>query len=77
VGNESAIVKRDWWKWWEEDEPPRCDYILQTWDTAFEKNNRADFSAGTTWGVFYNPKDNNTANIIYSTHIRSEWSILS
>jgi predicted phage terminase large subunit-like protein len=64
VGNESAIVKRDWWKWWEEDEPPRCDYILQTWDTAFEKNNRADFSAGTTWGVFYNPKDNNTANII-------------
>jgi predicted phage terminase large subunit-like protein len=64
VGNESAIVKRDWWRIWEEDEPPQCDYILQTWDTAFEKHQRADFSAGTTWGVFYNPKDNNRPNII-------------
>lgn len=64
VGNESAIVKRDWWKWWEQDEPPRCEYILQTWDTAFEKHQRADYSAGTLWGVWYNEEDNNTANII-------------
>jgi predicted phage terminase large subunit-like protein len=64
VGNESAIVKRDWWKWWEEEKPPTCDYILQTWDTAFEKNNRADYSAGTTWGIFINDEDNSTANII-------------
>jgi predicted phage terminase large subunit-like protein len=64
VGNESAIVKRDWWKWWEKDEPPECDYILQTWDTAFEKTQRADYSAGTTWGVFTNDEDNSSANII-------------
>jgi predicted phage terminase large subunit-like protein len=64
VGNESAIVKRDWWKWWEADEPPECDYILQTWDTAFEKSQRADYSAGTTWGVFINDEDNSSANII-------------
>jgi predicted phage terminase large subunit-like protein len=64
VGNESAIVKRDWWKWWESDEPPRCDYILQTWDTAFEKTQRADYSAGTTWGVFINDEDNSLPNII-------------
>jgi predicted phage terminase large subunit-like protein len=64
VGNESAIIKRDWWKWWEADEPPRCDYILQTWDTAFEKTQRADYSAGTTWGVFTNDEDNSSANII-------------
>ena len=64
VGNESAIIKRDWWKWWEDEKPPQCDYILQTWDTAFEKNNRADYSAGTTWGVFTNDEDNSTANII-------------
>ena len=24
-----------------------------SWDTAFEKNNRADYSACTVWGVFY------------------------
>ena len=64
VSNESAIVKRDWWQWWEKDNPPQCEYILQTWDTAFEKNNRADFSAGTTWGVFNNPDDYDRPNLI-------------
>ena len=64
VGNESAIVKRDWWKWWEHDSPPYCDYILQTWDTAFEKHQRADYSAGTTWGVFYNDEDRGMPNLI-------------
>jgi predicted phage terminase large subunit-like protein len=64
IGNESAIVKRDWWKWWEKDNPPICDYILQSWDTAFEKNNRADYSAGTTWGIFNCEEDNFAPNII-------------
>ena len=64
VGNESAIIKRDWWKIWEQDRPPQCEYILQTWDTAFEKNNRADYSAGTTWGIFKNDEDYGTSNII-------------
>jgi predicted phage terminase large subunit-like protein len=64
VGNESAIVKRDWWKWWDGENPPQCDYILQTWDTAFEKHQRADFSASTTWGIFKNPEDHDQPNII-------------
>ena len=64
VGNESAIVKRDWWKWWEKDDPPKCEYILQSWDTAFEKTQRADYSAGTTWGVFSCEEDNFAPNII-------------
>jgi predicted phage terminase large subunit-like protein len=64
VGNESAIVKRDWWKWWEKDDPPQCDYILQSWDTAFEKTQRADYSAGTTWGIFDCEEDNFAPNII-------------
>jgi predicted phage terminase large subunit-like protein len=49
----SAIVKREWWQIWEGEDPPHCDFILQSWDTAFEKSNRADYSACTTWGVFY------------------------
>lgn len=64
IGNESAIIKRDWWKWWEKDDPPHCDYILQTWDTAFEKTQRADYSAGTTWGVFNLHEDHGAPNII-------------
>jgi predicted phage terminase large subunit-like protein len=53
----SAIVKRDWWKVWEGERPPPCDFILMSWDTAFEKNNRADYSACTVWGVFYQATD--------------------
>jgi predicted phage terminase large subunit-like protein len=64
VSNESAIVKRDWWKWWNKDKPPECDYILQSWDTAFEKNNRADYSVGTTWGVFNCEEDGFRPNLI-------------
>jgi predicted phage terminase large subunit-like protein len=53
----SAIVKREWWNVWEKDDPPPCNFILQAWDTAFEKSQRADFSALTTWGVFEQPDD--------------------
>jgi predicted phage terminase large subunit-like protein len=59
----AAIVKRDWWKRWERSDPPECDYILQAWDTAFEANTRSDFSACTTWGVFFND-DTSSYNII-------------
>jgi len=66
VSESSAIVKREWWKIWEKEDPPHCDFILQSWDTAFEKTNRADYSACTTWGVFYHPDDSGVAqaNII-------------
>jgi predicted phage terminase large subunit-like protein len=53
VSEASAIVKREWWQQWEDEDPPHCDFILQSWDTAFEKTNRSDYSACTTWGVFY------------------------
>jgi predicted phage terminase large subunit-like protein len=62
TSEEGALIKRDWWKVWEKEEPPPCDYILQSWDTAFSKSERADYSACTTWGVFYpneNPEDPN------------------
>lgn len=33
--------------------PPPCEFLIQSWDTAFLKTERADYSACTTWGVFY------------------------
>ncbi len=53
TSEEGAIVKREWWKIWEKDDPPHCEFIIQSWDTAFLKSERADYSACTTWGVFY------------------------
>ena len=40
--------------------------MIQSWDTAFLKTQRSDFSAGTTWGIFYKDDDTGTpqANII-------------
>jgi predicted phage terminase large subunit-like protein len=75
TSDSSAIVKREWWKKWPSDRPPECDYILQTWDTAFEKNTRADYSACTTWGIFYNDEDNGLPNIILlnAFKARMEW----
>ena len=69
----SAIVKREWWKEWEEEDPPQCEFVLQSWDTAFEKHNRADYSACTTWGVFYHPDDSGImqANIILLNAMRA------
>ena len=55
TSEEGAIIKRENWQIWEDDSPPSCEYIIQSWDTAFEKNNRADYSACTTWGVFKHP----------------------
>lgn len=52
TSEEGAIVKREYWKIWEGESPPPCEYIIQSWDTAFETSNRADYSACTTWGVF-------------------------
>jgi hypothetical protein len=66
VSESAAIVKREWWQEWPHNDPPHCEFILQSWDTAFEKTSRADYSACTTWGVFYQPDDSGVtqANII-------------
>ena len=57
TSEEGALVKREWWKTWEKKDPPPCQFIIQSWDTAFLKTQRADFSACTTWGVFYQEND--------------------
>ena len=58
TSEEGAIVKRDWWNIWESEIPPPCEFIIQSWDTAFLKTQRSDFSACTTWGVFLNEETN-------------------
>ena len=57
TSEEGALVKREWWRIWEQENPPNCEFMIQSWDTAFLKTQRADYSACTTWGVFYRPDD--------------------
>lgn len=60
----NAIIKREWWKWWEADHPPVCEFTIQAWDTAHEVKKVNDYSACSTWGVFYNDEDKHLPNII-------------
>ena len=60
----SAIVSRKHWRIWEGDEPPPCEYVIQSWDTAFETKNNSDYSACTTWGVWYNEEEGNAPQVI-------------
>ena len=64
TSEEGAMVKREWWKIWEKDLPPKCEFVIQSWDTAFTKNERSDYSACTTWGVFYLNENPNDPHII-------------
>lgn len=64
TGEEGAIIKREWWQSWDDEEPPKCEFIIQSWDTAFTKNERSDYSACTTWGVFYKDEDKKDPHII-------------
>jgi len=56
TSEEASVVKRDWWKLWEKEDPPKCEYVIMSLDAAAESHNRADFTALTTWGVFMNDR---------------------
>jgi len=64
TSSETAIIKKEWWKLWPEDSPPECEYVIQSWDTAFTKTERSDYSACTTWGVFYQEDEQKTGKML-------------
>jgi len=68
TSEEGAIVKREWWQKWEKEYPPECQFIIQSWDTAFLKTQRSDYSACTTWGVFLNEETNNYELILLDAY---------
>jgi predicted phage terminase large subunit-like protein len=72
TGDTSAICKREWWRVWEDSEPPDCEYIIQALDAAAELKNNADFTSITTWGVFWNDKEA-AHNIILLNSVRDRY----
>ncbi len=72
TSEEGAIIKREWWRKWEHDEPPNLHYVIQSYDTAYLKKETADFSAITTWGVFY-PNEDSPANLILVDAIKGRY----
>ena len=72
TSEEGALLKREWWQMWEQDNPPPCSYILQSYDTAFSSKETADYSAITTWGVF-RPSDGAPESIILLDAKKGRW----
>ena len=64
TSEEGALIKREWWRMWDHDKLPDVTYVIQSYDTAFLKKETADFSAITTWGVFYPEVDGQQFNFV-------------
>ena len=72
TSEEGAIIKREWWKRWENDWIPALKHVIQSYDTAFSKKESADYSAITTWGVFYE-NDDSPASLILLDAQKGRW----
>lgn len=60
----AAFIKRTHWRLWDKDDPPKCDFVIQSWDTAHETKTTSDYTACTTWGVWYNEEEGDRPSII-------------
>lgn len=60
----AAFIKRTHWRIWEPEDPPRCEFIIQSWDTAHETKTTSDYTACTTWGIWYNEEEGGRPSII-------------
>jgi len=81
--DDGGIIKKKWFKWWEYEDPPPCDFIIQTYDTAFSTARTADYSVVQTWGIFQSFEDDGyggesiVSNIILLGNTRGRLSILN
>jgi predicted phage terminase large subunit-like protein len=64
AADSASFISRKSWCIWPADDPPKCDYVIQSWDTAHDTKSTSDYSACTTWGVWYNEDDGNSPNLI-------------
>ena len=72
TGEENAIIPREWWKKWEKPTVPSLQYVIQSYDTAFSRRETSDFSAITTWGVFY-PNESGQPGLILLDSKKGRW----
>ena len=64
-------LKTNGGKNWDKPTPPECEYIIQSWDTAFSTRTTADYSAVTTWGIFNSGFD--MPNVVLLGAERGRW----
>ena len=76
---EGGLIKKKWLQMWEDEEPPSCDFVIQTYDTAFSTRTTADYSVIQTWGIFYlydqddSGYENYVANLILLGNVKGRY----
>ena len=72
TSEEGAILKREWWSVYDKEYIPALQHVIQSYDTAFLKKETADYSAITTWGVFY-PTPDSAANLLLLDAVKGRY----
>ena len=73
TSEEGAIIKREWWRTYTKDYiPPSLQHVIQSYDTAFMKKETSDYSAITTWGIWY-PSEDEGANLILLDAVKGRY----
>jgi len=72
TARDSAIIKREWIRWWSAPRPPKVEFIVQAWDTALTTKERSDWSVCQTWGV-WTPEDSGVPNVILLNRAKGKW----
>lgn len=78
TAEEGNIFKRENWRIWRQRHPatgrimpPECEYVIQSYDTAYSEKTAADPTAVTTWGVFRDEDD--VPNVILLSALNERW----
>ena len=77
--DEGGIIKMGYLKPWDESDPPACEFVLQTMDTAFSVKASADESVMQTWGIFHTKQEDSAgtehavANLILLGNEHGRW----
>ena len=72
TSEEGAIIKREWWQVYNKETIPPLQHVIQSYDTAFLKKETADYSAITTWGVWF-PSEDQPANLILLDAVKGRY----
>ena len=67
--DEGGLIKKKWLQWWDYDDPPSCDFIIQTFDTAFSTKTTADFTVIQTWGIFDMPEEDYEGRELWGSNL--------
>jgi len=61
-----SIIKREYWRLWEEPRFPQFEYLMASLDTAYTEKQENDPSALTIWGLFRDKANNPKIMLVWS-----------